>query len=310
MPRKSTDLLLLLVLSATLILSGCGGDAPAAPANTQNPVEVQSQATEPPAVQPTEALAALVNGQPITLAAFQIELQRQEAQLASMGVVPADRGVFETSVLSGLIDQVLIEQAATIQGLAVTEDELSTELALDIETAGGEAVWRAWLAENGLTEEEYRASIRSALLTGKIRDLVIASVPDNVEQVHARHILVSTEAEAQAIYQQLQAGTEFGELALAHSLDVSTRDMGGDLGWFAREQLLEPVVAEVAFGLEPGQISAPFASSLGYHVVQTLERVADRPLDDSGRIILDGIIFDRWLQSLRDQATVQRFVGG
>jgi hypothetical protein len=303
-------LLLLLVLSATLILSGCGGDAPAAPANTQNPVEVQSQATEPPAVQPTEALAALVNGQPITLAAFQIELQRQEAQLASMGVVPADRGVFETSVLSGLIDQVLIEQAATIQGLAVTEDELSTELALDIETAGGEAVWRAWLAENGLTEEEYRASIRSALLTGKIRDLVIASVPDNVEQVHARHILVSTEAEAQAIYQQLQAGTEFGELALAHSLDVSTRDMGGDLGWFAREQLLEPVVAEVAFGLEPGQISAPFASSLGYHVVQTLERVADRPRDDSGRIILDGIIFDRWLQSLRDQATVQRFVGG
>jgi hypothetical protein len=270
-------LLLLLVLSATLILSGCGGDAPAAPANTQNPVEVQSQATEPPAVQPTEALAALVNGQPITLAAFQIELQRQEAQLASMGVVPADRGVFETSVLSGLIDQVLIEQAATIQGLAVTEDELSTELALDIETAGGEAGWRAWLAENGLTEEEYRASIRSALLTGKIRDLVIASVPDNVEQVHARHILVSTEAEAQAIYQQLQAGTEFGELALAHSLDVSTRDMGGDLGWFAREQLLEPVVAEVAFGLEPGQISAPFASSLGYHVVQTLERVADRP---------------------------------
>ncbi len=310
MPRKSTDLLLVLVLSAMLILSGCAGDAPAAPSNTQNPVEVQPQATEPPTLQPTEALAALVNGQPITLAAFQIELQRQEAQLVSMGVVPADRGVFEASVLSGLIDQVLIEQAATIQGLAVTDDELSAELALDIETAGGEAVWRAWLAENGLTEEEYRASIRSALLTGKIRDLVIASVPDNVEQVHARHILVSTEAEAQAIYQQLQAGTEFGELALAHSLDVSTRDMGGDLGWFAREQLLEPVVAEVAFGLEPGQISAPFASSLGYHVVQTLERVADRPLDDSARTILDGIVFDRWLQSLRDQATVQRFVGG
>jgi len=309
-PRKSTDLLLLFVLSAMLILSGCGGEAPVAPANTQSPAEVQVQATELPTVQATEALAALVNDEPITLAAFQAELQRQEAQLAGMGVVPANRGVFETSVLSGLIDQILIEQAADIQGLTVTDDELAAEIALDIEMAGGEAVWRSWLAENGLTEDEYRTSIRSALLTAKIRDLVIASVPDNVEQVHARHILVSTEAEAQAIYQQLQAGTEFGELALAHSLDVSTREMGGDLGWFAREQLLEPVVAEVAFGLEAGQISAPFASSLGYHVVQTLERVADRPLDDSGRIILDGIIFDRWLQSLRDQATVQRFVGG
>lgn len=293
-----------------LILSGCSGETPAAPVTTQSPVEVQAQATEPPTIQPTEVLAALVNNEPITLAIFQAELQRQEAQLASMGVVPADRSVFETSVLSGIIDQVLIEQAAGIQGLTVTDDELAAEIAVDIEMAGGEAVWRSWLAENGLTEEEYRASIRSALLTGKIRDLVIASVPDNVEQVHARHILVSTEAEAQAIYEQIQAGAEFGALALAHSLDVSTREMGGDLGWFAREQLLEPVVAEVAFGLEAGQISTPFASSLGYHVIQTLERVADRPLDDNARTILDGIVFDRWLQSLRDQATIQRFVGG
>lgn len=286
-----------------LILTACGGDSTPS-------VAVENDGTPATAAQPTEALAALVNGQPITLAAFQSELRRAEAQKAEAGAIPADPATFEASVLTGMIDQLLIEQAAIVQGLEVTPEEVDAEISLNIELAGGEANWRAWLEQNLFTPEEYRSSIYSALLTGKIRDMVIAAVPDRVEQVHARHILVSTEAEAQQIYQQLLAGAEFAELAFLHSRDVSTRELGGDLGWFAREQLTEQVVAEVAFSLADGEISEPTASRLGYHIIQTLARVPDRPLDDAARAALFEMTFDRWRQSLWDQAAVQRFVGG
>lgn len=303
-----TYIFLSLAVAYLVLLSGCAGE-PAPPTAVvvtgENP---PAPATDAPTPEPTEALAALVNGEPITLAAFQTELRREEARLAEAGVMPADRAVFERSVLNGLIDQLLIEQAATVQGLQVTPEELEAELALDIELAGGQAPWEAWLAQNDLTEPEYRDAMMSALLTAKIRDLVIASVPERVEQAHARHILVSTQEEAQQIYEQLQAGAEFGDLALQHSRDVSTREMGGDLGWFAREQLTAPVVADVAFSLEVGQVSEPVASNLGYHIIQTLERVNDRPLDDLARASLFEMTFERWRQSLWDRATIERFV--
>lgn len=294
-----------------LTMTGCGGDAPPAPVdNPASATEALPEATQTPTAAPTEALAALVNSEPLTLAQFQIEVERQTTQLAALGVMPADQAAFEATVLNGLIDQMLIEQAAGVQGLTVSDADVDAEIAIDIDLAGGEDVWLAWLADNALDPQQYRDSIRSALLTAKIRDQVIAAVPDRVEQVHARHILVSTEAEAQQIVEQLAAGVDFAELAFNHSRDVSTRELGGDLGWFTREQLTEPVVAETAFALQPGEISGPVASGLGYHIIQTLERVPDRPLDDMSRATLYELTFERWRQSLWDQANIQRFVGG
>ncbi len=297
-----------LAVACLVLLSGCAGEPTPPTAVVVTGENPPAPATDVPTPEPTEALAALVNGEPITLAAFQTELRREETRLAEAGVMPADRSVFERSVLNGLIDQVLIEQAAAVQGLQVTPEELEAELALDVELAGGQAPWEAWLAQNDLTEPEYRDAMMSALLTAKIRDLVIASVPEQVEQAHARHILVSTQEEAQQIYEQLLGGAEFGDLALQHSRDVSTRELGGDLGWFAREQLTAPVVADVAFSLEVGQVSEPVASNLGYHIIQTLERVNDRPLDELARASLFEMTFERWRQSLWDRATIERFV--
>jgi foldase protein PrsA len=308
-PRTTRTHILIYLMLLLVALSACGGDT-AAPIEQPSTENTAVPATPLPTIQPTEVLAAVVNGQSISLATLQNELRREEARLAEVGVVPADRASFEVSVLNTLIDQLLIEQAAIVQGLGVTEEEVDTEIALNIELAGSEEAWRTWLAENMMTPEEFRVSIRSALLTAKIRDLVIASVPEAVEQSLARHILVSTQAEAQELYQQLLNGADFGDLAFQHSRDVSTRDMGGDLGWFTREQLTEPVVADTAFSLEVGTFSEPVASRLGYHIIQTLDRVSDRPLDDLARASLFEMTFERWLQSLWDQAAIERFVGG
>ena len=315
MPLKNRSLIATVLLIVLVLAAACGGDAPPAeqdsPAqNEPAPTTVLPTATQDVPTPTTEALAASVNGQPITLAAFQAEADRQEAQLAALGLMPADRSVFEASVLTAMIDQMLIEQAAEVQGITVTDDEVETEIALNIELAGGEDAWLAWLAENYLDRDSYRTSIRAALITTKIRDEVIAGVPDAVPQVHARHILVATEAEAQSLKEQLDAGADFAELAFTYSQDNSTRELGGDLGWFTREQLTQPTIAETAFTLQPGEISGPVASRLGYHLVQTLERVEDRPLDEAARATLFELTFERWRQSLWDRADVQRFIGG
>jgi peptidyl-prolyl cis-trans isomerase C len=306
--RTAAILVLMLV-----VLTACGGEPTPAPVVDQQPADPAGdavQATQTPLPPPTEALAAVVNGEPITLAVFQSELERESARLAEVGVIPADQAAFETSVLNNLIDQRLIEQAAILQGLSVSEEEIDAEIALNIEIAGGEENWMAWLNANMFTPEAYRKSIYSVLLTGKIRDQVIASVPQSVEQTHARHILVSTEAEAQQLYDQLINGAEFAELAFQYSRDVSTRELGGDLGWFAREQLTEAVVADTAFALPIGEISQPVASRLGYHIIEVINRLPDRPLDDAARANLFELTFERWRQSLWDQATVQRYIGG
>lgn len=316
MPKPATRSASVFLLLLVLILTACGGEAPPA-ASTGTPDSAAPDAPSSPAPAATddatagesgEALAATVNGEPIPLAAYQSELRREEARYQEIGLVPADRAAFERSVLNKMIDQALIEQAARIQGLAVTNEELEAEIALQVELAGGEGAWQDFLAANLYTEDEYRASIRSALLSNKIRDQVIATVPEAVEQVHARHILVGTRAEADALLAQLNDGADFGELAFAHSRDVSTREIGGDLGWFAEGQLTERVVEEAAFALEAGEISAPVQSRLGTHIIQTLERVENRPLDETARADLFEITFERWRQSLLAQAQVEILV--
>ena len=67
------------------------------------------------------------------------------------------------------------------------------------------------------------------------------------------HILVPTEEEAKNVEKRLKAGEDFGKLADQLSKDPGSK--GGDLGWFTKDRMV-PEFAEVAFNLQPGQVSA------------------------------------------------------
>jgi parvulin-like peptidyl-prolyl isomerase len=183
-------------------------------------------------------------------------------------------------------------------------------LDVTVQIAGNRENLQAQLAADGMTEAEYREGLRAALLTQRMRDRVTESICVTVEQVQARHILVADEATAQQIRAQLDAGADFGALAAQFSLDVTTRQAGGDLGWFARGQLLQAAVEVTAFALAEGEISAPVRSELGYHIIQTIARAQDRPLEDENCYLLVEVAFERWIQDLRTSAQIERFPNG
>lgn len=91
------------------------------------------------------------------------------------------------------------------------------------------------------------------------------------EEVHARHILVTTEAEARKVLDDLKKGADFATVARLVSKDPDAAK-GGDLGFFRREQVW-PAFADVAFSLQPGQVAPnPIKNEFGWHVIKVEER--------------------------------------
>jgi peptidyl-prolyl cis-trans isomerase C len=94
------------------------------------------------------------------------------------------------------------------------------------------------------------------------------------QEIHARHILVETEAEAKEIEERLKKGEDFATLAKEKSKDSNSE--GGDLGFFTHGTMLKPF-EDAAFALEVGQISDPVQTQFGWHIIKVEEK-RDQPL--------------------------------
>jgi peptidyl-prolyl cis-trans isomerase C len=261
--------------------------------------------TATPAVLPTDTagleLVASVNGQGIRLDAFERELARYQQQTNE-----TNNQALRAIVLDTLIEQTLIDQEAARQGIGIDEAQIDAEVAAIAQMAGSAEGWQQWLTDNLYTEAEFRSSLRTTLITARMRDVITADLGGEVLHVRARHILVDSEQEANSILDQLRNGADFAALA-ALSKDTTTRDSGGDLGWFTQDELVDPALATVAFSLEPLQIAGPVRTSLGFHVIQTLER-ANRPVDEERRALLAQRQFELWLGALAASAQIERYL--
>ena len=128
----------------------------------------------------------------------------------------------------------------------------------------------------GVTEDDFHAVIYSSLLRSAITDALTVDLPHAQEQIWARHILVGTIEEAEAVLARLDDGEDWSALAAELSLDTSNKDNGGDLGWFPKDQMVEPF-ANAAFNMRVGEISEPVESEFGFHIIQVIGH-EDRPL--------------------------------
>lgn len=148
--------------------------------------------------------------------------------------------------------------------------------------------------------------LRSVLAREQVVFEVIAR-NTRADMAHARHILVSDEATAQAILAELQAGADFATLAAKRSRDTVSAAQGGDLGWVPRGEFV-PSFEEAIFSI-PLNTPQIVQTDFGFHVVEVLERENQRPFSSfeelrirrsAGQFYQE--TFVPWYTELRSQA--------
>ena len=142
-----------------------------------------------------------------------------------------------------------------------------------------------------------------------------------VTQTHARHILlrphelqtaVEVRNRLQQLRRRIEGGDDFDTLARAHSQDAVSAARGGDLGWSNPGDLVPEFEQEMS-PLAPGQVSAPFESRFGWHIVQVLERRERDSTEEFRRAQAREHVRQRkvqeetatWLRRLRDESYVE-----
>ncbi len=131
------------------------------------------------------------------------------------------------------------------------------------------------------------------------------------EQIRASHILLKTEgkddaavkARAEELLKQARAGADFADLAKKNSEDEGSAKNGGDLDYFRRGRMV-PEFEQVAFSLEPGQISDPIKTSFGYHIIKLVDKKpgTTRPLAEVRQQISDQLTTERAQAQAADTA--------
>ncbi|MBN1992528.1 MAG: peptidyl-prolyl cis-trans isomerase [Anaerolineae bacterium] len=139
----------------------------------------------------------------------------------------------------------------------------------------------------------------------KLQEAIGSEVPKLAEQAHARHILVETEEEAQAVINRLQAGEDFADLAGELSQDPGSAMSGGDLGFVPRGRFVSPI-DEAIFTLPIGEISEPIETQFGWHVLEVLARET-RELSPADYRLSQQLAYSEWLSELRANATIEDF---
>ncbi|WP_343578204.1 peptidylprolyl isomerase [Pseudomonas sp.] len=141
------------------------------------------------------------------------------------------------------------------------------------------------------------------------------------DEVHVRHILLKpseirsdeeTQRLAEKLYERIQAGESFAELAKKYSEDPGSKLNGGDLNWVDPESLV-PEFREVMNNAPQGQVTKPFRSPFGWHVLEVLGRRAtdssDKFREQQAAQTLRARKYDEelqaWLRQIRDEAYVE-----
>jgi peptidyl-prolyl cis-trans isomerase C len=127
-------------------------------------------------------------------------------------------------------------------------------------------------------------------------------------EVHARHILVETEAQAKEVAAKLKGGADFAQLAKEVSKDPGSD--GGDLGYITKDQVVSEF-GEAAFKLEKGKISDPVKSQFGWHVIKVEDKRERKPppfdaVKDRIKVVLLQKANEEFVTKARQGAKIER----
>lgn len=265
-----------------------------------------------------------------------VEVSELEARIESLealyGVVPPSdvdkRDDFRRDAAQSLAVSLVIQQEAEERGIVVPRKRAETELAKIVsEQLGGDrAAFDQYLEQAGLSENVILDEITRTLVNQRLFEDVVADVEpateadakaefdERADEMRAperrrlSNIVVETKAVAQQVLDQLEGGASFATVARRVSLDPATKELGGDLGLRAAEEL-DPTYGEAAFAAEEGGLFGPVQSEYGWNVGLVREVVPGEPFTFAGvkQTLLESLTtaaqLDVWRSYLREALT-------
>ncbi len=294
-----------LVFMLVILLTSCKPPSP--------PISRTPEATKPaegsplpetgisssPTIIPTETpIAVKVDDVVITLAEYQTDLGMFEAAKGTE-LAPEDK----KRVIDELIDQALLAEGASQNGFVVDDAKLNERVNGLIAQLGSEQALTDWINAHQFDQATFTSTLKRSIAAAWMRDQIAASVPSEAEQVHAWQILLYDAGTADEIYQQLQSGNSFRNLALKY--DPIT---GGDLGWFPRGYLPDKNIEEVAFSLDVEDYSSIIETPAGYHIVQVIEKDPQRELSPEALLVLQSQAVRDWLNQRRSETSIEVYI--
>jgi len=310
MKKALLAVLVLVLLSPTLVLAGCGKDVPEG------------------------AIAAVGADGVVTQEQFDEIWSEAQAQYKSQGMdLPkegsASYNQIKSSIVNYLVQNEVIAQVAakdsvdvTIDGedvsvdmgLEVTDKELEERVGLIKEQVGGQKKFDKLLKQQGYTLEALQEQLRASMLQSKVQEKIVASIKvseqdmkdyfaENEDQfkqdatVTARHVLVKTEAQADKVRGLLVADgsdANWKTVAKEYSTDTGTKKSGGDLGSFPKGRMVKEF-ENAAFALKVDEISQPVKTTYGWHVIQVTEKspASEQKFEDAKSMIEQTLLAQR-----------------
>ena len=186
--------------------------------------------------------------------------------------------------LSQMVQQALLDQYARDKKVDVSQADIQKRED-EIKAKYPPGQFEQMVKQQGYTEQDIQNILRGSLVLEKavspqvhVSEADIKSyfdknhaMFDKPAQVKARHILVADATTAKTVLAKLRAGGDWTALAKQYSTDPSSKDKGGDLGYFGRGQMV-PQFQDAAFSAKVGQIVGPVKSPFGYHVIQVTDK--------------------------------------
>ncbi|MEO7043493.1 MAG: peptidylprolyl isomerase, partial [Gemmatimonadaceae bacterium] len=287
-----------------------------------------------PVIDTVDRIVAVVGNSVITWSDLAEEVNQRRAAGLQLPADPAGQLEVARQVLGQLVDaQILIDEAPDVK-VTVTDNDVAPQVDGQIKVVRShfksDAEYRDELKAAGFgSPEEYRRSLfdqfrRNLIQAKTYSELRKTAKPESVteEEVTAaydkvkdllqkraamitfRQIVVATfpsrqedsvaRVKAESILVQLHKGADFTEMAKKYSMDPSTKDVGGDLGWNRRggspgQPALVPAFESMMFSLRPGELSPLVRTSYGYHIIR-VDRV--QPGEVKARHILIAPVID------------------
>jgi foldase protein PrsA len=264
-------------------------------------------------VAPFQKVVINIDGQPIVKMRYFVERAR----------VSGSNGL---STIETLTNEEVMKLAEAKYGVSVTQEDI--DKALRIKAAGGENItisdfefnewYRQTLNNNKIPGNVYRDIVAAELRTALFQDYVNKTIPASIDHAHVYAIFLNTYDEALNVKNRVDGGEDFFKIAREISIDETTRESGGDVGWIPKGVYLfnndpfsleigktSDVLAVADSSSSTADTSSSTTPTIQAYYVEIVTEVAVRPIEDYYIAEVQSSTYKKWLDNETKSHTVK-----